>query len=65
MRFRAIYNALKHAILPWWMYEQSCHYDCGYWHHMWINIIYALRWLTFQEDQSDIEFETQHNNHEN
>lgn len=57
MRLRAIYKALYHGLLPYWMYESEKHYDCSYWQHLLINLRYAFRWLTFREDQSDIEFE--------
>jgi hypothetical protein len=62
MRFRAIYNALHHGILPYWCYEKQRHYECSYWQHLWINIQYAFRWATFREFESDIEFEKQTNN---
>lgn len=61
MRIRAIYNALKHGILPWWMYEDARHYDCSYWYHLWTNLQYAWRWITGAETPDDIQFET--NNH--
>lgn len=60
-RARAIYNALKHGLLPWWMYERQRHYDCTYWEHLVINLKYACRWMMFTEDASDVEFEK--NNH--
>jgi hypothetical protein len=61
MRVRAIYKALLHGLLPYWCYEKECHYECSYLYHLWINLKYAARWATFQEDQSDIEFEKQTN----
>jgi hypothetical protein len=57
MRIRAVYKSLYHGILPHWMYEKQRHYNCSYLYHLWINIKYALRWMTFKEDQSDIDFE--------
>lgn len=59
MRIKAIYSAIKHGLLPYWMYEKEKHYSCGYWEHLIINVKYALRWMTFNEDQEDIEFEKQ------
>jgi hypothetical protein len=61
MRLRAILKALYHGLLPWWMYESKKHYECSYWQHLWINVIYAWRWLTFGEYESDVEFEKQIN----
>lgn len=60
MRVKAIYNSLKHGLLPYWMYEKNPHYDCTYFEHLWINIKYAYRWATFNELQSDIDFEKEH-----
>lgn len=57
MRLKAIYKALYHGILPYWIYEKQKHYQCSYWQHLLINIRYAFVWLTFQEDQSDVDFE--------
>lgn len=61
MRIRAIYKALKHGILPWWMYEDKKHYNGSYLQHLCINIQYAWRWITFNELESDIEFEKEVN----
>lgn len=57
MRKKAIYKALYHGILPYWCYEDVKHYDCSYWQHFIINLKYAWRWVTFKEDESDVEFE--------
>lgn len=62
MRARAIYNALKFGLLPYWCYEKEKHYDCSYWLHLRINLQYAFRWLTFREDPTDIDFELSTNN---
>jgi hypothetical protein len=61
IRLRAIYYSLKHGLLPWWLYESTPHYDCSYWYHLWINMKYAARWLTFQEDEADWAFERETN----
>jgi hypothetical protein len=61
MRFKAIYSAIKHGCLPWWMYEREKHYKGSYWSHLWLNIKYAWRWIIFREFESDIEFEKQIN----
>jgi hypothetical protein len=58
MRLRAIYNAFYHGIMPYWCYENQKHYNCSYLTHLLINLKYALRWLSFREYESDIEFET-------
>lgn len=57
MRIRAIYKALYHGIMPYWIYEKEKHYSCTYLQHLLINITYALRWLMLQEDEQDINFE--------
>jgi hypothetical protein len=62
MRIKAIYKAMFHGFLPWWMYEKAKHYNCSYLRHLWINLCYAFRWATFRELESDIEFESQINN---
>lgn len=61
MRSKAIYNAIKHGLLPYWMYETEKHYDCSYWQHLFINVRYAFRWITFRELELDIEFEKEIN----
>ena len=61
MRFRAIYKAIYHGLMPYWFYEKECHYQCSYLEHLWINLQYAWRWISFSEYQSDIEFEQQTN----
>jgi hypothetical protein len=57
MRLKAIWCCVKFGLLPWWCYEKQRHYDCSYWQHLAINAAYAWRWLIFQEDESDREFE--------
>jgi len=57
MRARAIFFCLLYGLLPWWAYERERHYQCSWWEHLKINAAYAWRWLTFQEDESDREFE--------
>ncbi len=57
MRIKAIYYAIKYGLLPWRMYEKEKHYSTGYWQHLVVNIKYAWRWLSFREDESDIQFE--------
>lgn len=61
MRVKVIYNSIKHGLLPWQLYEKEKHYNCSYWQHLWINIQYSWRWITFKELQSDIDFETKNN----
>lgn len=64
MRARAILYCLKYGLLPWWVYEDKKHYDCGYWEHLWVNLVYAWRWLTYTETCSDIQFEKEVNGNE-
>ena len=61
MRTKAILNSFKHGLLPWRYYEEEKHYKGSYWRHLLINVRYGLRWLTFRELESDIEFEKQTN----
>lgn len=65
MRLKAIYYSIKHGLLPYWMYEKKKHYNCSYLSHLWINIKYAWRWITFREYQSDIDFEKHINSNTN
>jgi hypothetical protein len=62
MRLRAIYKAMYHGLMPYWVYEKQRHYDRSYIRHLWINLSYAFRWATFRELDSDIEFKKQINN---
>lgn len=62
VRLRAILYCLKFGLLPWWAYEATRHYNCSYWQHLLINAGYAWRWLSFQEDASDWQFEAETNN---
>jgi len=61
MRARAIYRAIKHGVLPYWLYEKEKHYDCSYIEHLAINLRYAWRWITFTELKSDVSFEKSSN----
>lgn len=60
-RLKAIACCLKFGLLPWWAYEKAPHYNCSYWQHLLINMGYASRWLTFQEDETDRQFEDETN----
>jgi hypothetical protein len=57
MRSRAIRLAVYYAFVPWWMYEKKKHYRCSYVRHLWVNLVYALRWAMYMEDEDDIYFE--------
>jgi hypothetical protein len=57
IRRKAIWYCFYFGVLPWWVYEKSPHYRCGYLYHLWINIHMALRWAFFLETQNDIYFE--------
>jgi hypothetical protein len=61
IRLKAILFALFYGFAPFWMYEKEKHYKCSYWLHLWINLKYAFRWISFKEDASDWEFERQTN----
>lgn len=60
-RVKAISYSLLYGLLPYWCYEKTKHYSCSYWYHLYINMKYALRWITFTEDNSDITFEQEVN----
>jgi hypothetical protein len=60
-RVKAILYCLKFGLLPYWLYEKKCHYDCSYVEHLWINVKYAWRWMTFSEYESDVDFEMSEN----
>ena len=57
MRRRAIGCALYYGIMPWWVYEDESHYDCGYVRHLLLNLGYAARWACRREREEDREFE--------
>jgi hypothetical protein len=61
VRLKAILNCLRFGVLPWWAYEKKRHYDCSYFEHLLINIRYAWRWVTYQDDESDRDFESEVN----
>lgn len=65
MRKKAIYNALYFGIMPYWVYEKEKHYSCSYFEHLIINLKYAWRWATCEEDESDKEFELRTNTKQN
>lgn len=57
MRFMAILCALWFGVMPWWVYERSPHYGCGYWAHLRLNLGLAWRWGWRRETEEDREFE--------
>lgn len=62
MRFRAIGCAIFYGVVPSWLYEDTPHYaPWGYWRHLWENVAYGLRWLTFRETGEDGRFEAEVN----
>lgn len=62
MRPRAIASCLFYGLAPWQLYEDECHYaPWGYWRHLWENVVYGVRWLTFRETAEDWEFEREVN----
>lgn len=61
MRLHAIARALWFGVLPWWLYENEPHYDCGYWPHLALNLGYALRWASRRETEADRRFEREVN----
>lgn len=62
VRVTAIAYSLLYGLFPYWVYERKCHYDCTYLQHLVINLKYSWRWLSFQEYESDVEFEKITNN---
>jgi hypothetical protein len=63
VRLRAIGYALWYGLLPWWCYEQECHYaGMSYGAHLLMNLGYAWVWATWQEDAEGWEFEADVNN---
>jgi hypothetical protein len=58
MRFRAIVLCLFYGIMPWQVYETTCHYKgMSYAKHLTMNLRYALDWAFFRETEDDIAFE--------
>jgi len=58
MRARAIACALWYGILPWWMYEDRCHYPgMTYLQHLRLNLRYAWTWISGRETTDDVAFE--------
>lgn len=62
MRLRAIFCCVWFSLMPWQVYEASCHY-CGmtYYQHLKLNLDSLLTWVTFRETQEDIMFEKETN----
>lgn len=62
IRLRAILCSLWFGILPWWLYEEECHYrPWGYWRHLAHNLAYALTWAASRERDFDRWFEREVN----
>lgn len=61
IRVKAICFAIYHGFLPTWCYEKTPHHNTTYLKHLFINLKYAFRWLTFNEHPTDIEFERETN----
>lgn len=61
MRLRAIFCCLYFGIVPWWIYEPTCHYEKGYWKHLQLNLEMAMIWLLYLEEYEDLEFESKVN----
>jgi hypothetical protein len=61
IRRHAILCCLFYSLLPYWMYESQKHYRCSYWQHLRINLEYAWRWIKWDVDEVDYQFEKQYN----
>jgi hypothetical protein len=62
MRLRAIVSCLYFGIMPWQLYESSCHYKgTGYWRHLCLNLVQSCIWLAGYEEKDDIDFEAEVN----
>ncbi len=62
MRVRAIACAAFYGLAPYWLYEDSPHYaPMSYLAHLWMNVAYGFRWLTFRETAEDRRFEREVN----
>jgi hypothetical protein len=64
MRTRAIICCLWYGLLPWWCYEQQCHYAGeSYGAHLLRNLCCAWRWLRGRQWFGDIRFEIEVNHY--
>lgn len=62
LRARAIGCCIFYGLAPHWLYEDEPHYaPLSYLGHLWLNIVYGLRWLTFRESAQDRAFEREVN----
>lgn len=41
-KIKEVGQCLFYGIMPYWVYERRCHYDCTYWQHLLINLRYAI-----------------------
>lgn len=57
-RIRALVAAAWFGIMPWQIYESSCHFpEMTYWQHLKLNAETVLMLLLFKETEEDIAFE--------
>lgn len=62
MRTRAVFCALCFGLLPWWVYEPTCHYAGeSYGAHLLRNLRLAWLWLTGRQRFGDVRFEVETN----
>lgn len=61
MRIQAVACALFYGIVPSRVYETESHYPFTYTEHLQVNLGIAWRWATWNETDSDIEFEIEEN----
>ena len=62
MRLRAIWSCLFFGLMPWQLYERTCHYKgMSYTMHLTYNLRYALDWVCFRETDAEREFEKEVN----
>jgi hypothetical protein len=73
MRRRAVFCCLYFGILPWWIYERTCHYGprddgsrgLGYLRHLTINLRRAVLWACGSPSDHEVDFELRVNTRPN
>mgnify|MGYP003451633122 CR=1 FL=1 len=68
IRIKAIWCCLFYGLMPWWVYEQECHYKGdSYWQHLVMNVKYAGVWIAnypVKPTPEHLAFEKQFNNNQ-
>ncbi len=55
LKLKAICSCVWFGIMPYWVYENECHYD-NYLSHLVFNLKYMFKWILNDIDESDIKF---------